>query len=72
MFISVSSIHNNTNNLFRNMSGVVLPFGRLLRYLVQGGGNESCLDSEFKAVLETMRTLPNYDGDGDVEVIFLK
>ena len=67
----ISSIHNKTNNLFRNMSGDILPFGQLLRYLVQGGGNESCLDSEFKTVLETMRTLPNYDGDDVVEVVLL-
>ena len=53
------------------MSVDVLPFGRLLRYLVQDGGNESCLDSEFKTVLEMMRILPNYDGDGDMEVVLL-
>ena len=55
------------------MPDIVLPFGQLLRYLVQCDADECHLDSEFNTpvIAELLKVIPGYDGDDDVEVTVL-
>ena len=53
------------------MSNTVLPFGQLLRYLVECDDNECHLDSKFDTVIELLKQVPCYDGDDDLERVLL-
>ena len=53
------------------MSDTVLPFGQLLRYLVQCDDNECHLDSKFDTVIELLKVVPGYDGYDNLETIVL-
>ena len=53
------------------MSNTVLPFGQLLRYLVECDDNERLLDSNFHTVIELLKQVPYYDRDDNMERVVL-
>ena len=54
------------------MSNTVLPFGQLLRYLVECDDNERLLDSKFHTVLKLLKKVPYYNSDDDMETVVLR
>ena len=53
------------------MSNTVLPFGKLLTYLVDCDDNELLLDSKFHTVIKLLKKVPYYNGDDDMETVVL-